>query len=254
MAPDSSLPLPLSPLLPSGTPLYLQVKRAVMAALAQGEWTQGDAIPPERALAERFGVSIGTLRKAIDELAAENILIRHQGRGTFVAMHDRNPHFFRYFRIVRQDGVKAYPETRLLQFRSAVASQEAAQRLGLAQDSRVFEFVNRLSLHGQPVVIDVITVPAPLFPGLSRSRVEQRPSTVYSFYQDAFGVNVIGTQEHVRVAQDAGEYAQLLGLAPDHPLLQLRRVAYSFNHRAVEWRLSYVNTDAYEYLGQHYEG
>ena len=77
-----------------GSPLYEQVKQAVLAALAQGEWKQGDAIPPEKLLAERFGVSIGTLRKAIDELAAENILVRHQGRGTYVAAHTRNHHFF----------------------------------------------------------------------------------------------------------------------------------------------------------------
>src|SRR3546814_147324 len=94
----------LSQLSPSGTPLYQQVKRAVLAALSAGEWAQGEAIPPEKLLAERFSVSIGTLRKAIDELAAENILVRHQGRGTFVAIHSRNQHFFRYFRVVRQDG------------------------------------------------------------------------------------------------------------------------------------------------------
>ena len=77
----------LSSTVPLGSPLYEQVKQAVLAALAQGEWKQGEAIPPEKNLAERFGVSIGTLRKAIDELAAENILVRHQGRGTYVAVH-----------------------------------------------------------------------------------------------------------------------------------------------------------------------
>src|SRR5690554_5295211 len=94
----------LPQLSPTGTPLYQQVKRALLAALAAGEWAQGEALPPEKNLAERFGVSIGTLRKAIDELEAENILVRHQGRGTFVAIHSRNQHFFRFFRIVRQDG------------------------------------------------------------------------------------------------------------------------------------------------------
>src|SRR5690606_19314216 len=107
----------LPQLSPSGTPLYQQVKRAVLGALADGEWKKGEAIPPEKLLAERFGVSIGTLRKAIDELAAENILIRHQGRGTFVGIHAHNQHFFKFFRIVRQDGAKTYPTTQLLRFR-----------------------------------------------------------------------------------------------------------------------------------------
>lgn len=254
MAPDSMNDFSLSPLQPSGIPLYQQVKQAVLGALSHGEWKQGEAIPPERALAERFGVSIGTLRKAIDELAGENILVRHQGRGTFVAIHDRNPHFFRYFRIVRQDGAKAYPDTRLLRFQSGTASKTAAKRLAVEPGSPVYEFVNLLSLHGNPVVVDVITVPARLFPSLNHALLHERPSTLYSFYQDSFGVNVIGTHEHVRVAQQAGEYANWLQVDPSHALLEIRRVAYSFNRVPVEWRCSYVNTDGYEYLGQQHDG
>src|SRR5690606_17239854 len=130
----------LSQLSPSGTPLYQQVKRAVLGALADGEWKKGEAIPPEKTLAERFGVSIGTLRKAIDELAAENILIRHQGRGTFVGIHSHNQHFFKFFRIVRQDGNKTYPATELQRFRRIRAGEEAREKLLLGAGAYVFEF------------------------------------------------------------------------------------------------------------------
>ena len=153
----------LSSTVPLGSPLYAQVKQAVLAALAQGEWKQGEAIPPEKQLAERFGVSIGTLRKAIDDLAAENILVRHQGRGTYVAVHTRNHHFFKFFRIVRQDGNKSYPSTELLRFRRQRASAIAREKLNLPAGAMVFEFTNLLSLNGEVVMMDELCLPESCF-------------------------------------------------------------------------------------------
>jgi GntR family transcriptional regulator len=240
----------LSQLSPSGVPLYEQVKRAVLAALSTGEWKQGEAIPPEKQLSERFGVSIGTLRKAIDELVMENILVRHQGRGTFVAIHSQNQHFFKFFRVVRQDGEKAYPHTELQRFRHIAASAEACEKLRLPPGARVFEFVNALSLHGEKVIVDTICVPDAMFRGLTREQLRERPSTLYSFYQQMFGINVIGTDERVRVAVADADHAELLSVDPGAPLLELRRVAYSFHQTPVEWRVSKVNTQRYEYVGQ----
>ncbi len=238
---------------PSGIPLYQQVKRALLGALAAGEWRQGESIPPEKTLAERFGVSIGTLRKAIDDLTAENILVRHQGRGTFVAIHDRNQHFFRFFRVIRQDGEKTYPTTELLRFRRLRASEEAREKLQLPSGSHVFEIINRLSLNGEPVVHDTLTLPETLFRGLTEQQMRDRPSTIYRFYQESFGINVIGTSEKVRAVLATADHAEVLGVQPGSPLLELRRIAYSFNNQPVEWRVSRVNTEHYEYIGQEYK-
>ena len=67
------------------SPLYMEVKRRLTGSIAAGEWRPGEALPSETRLAQRFNVSIGTLRKAIDELVAERIVVRHQGRGTWPA-------------------------------------------------------------------------------------------------------------------------------------------------------------------------
>lgn len=232
-----------------GSPLYVQVKKAVLAAMSRGEWKQGEAIPPEKTLAERFGVSIGTLRKAIDELASENILVRQQGRGTFVAVHSRNQHFFKFFRIVGQDGVRDYPVTRLLKFRRVRAQPPIRELLKLAGGDAVFEFFNQLSLNGRVVMIDQITLAEKRFEGLTEQMLRERPSTLYNFYQDAFDVNVISTEEKVRASQADGPHAKWLGVAEHTPLLEIRRLAYSYNREPVEWRVSRVNTEAHEYLG-----
>lgn len=244
----------LSSAVPLGSPLYEQIKRALLAALAHGEWKQGEAIPPEKVLAERFGVSIGTLRKAIDELAAENILVRHQGRGTYVAVHTRNPHFFKFFRIVREDGKKSYPTTQLMRFRRVRASPLVREKLALASGAHVFEFNNVLSLNGDVVMVDEISLPETLFPDMAEQHLRERPSTLYSLYQDTFGVNVIATDERLRTCQANATHASWLGVPQGEPLLQIRRVAYSYHRLPVEWRVSHVNTEAYEYLGQEYTG
>jgi len=228
---------------------YKEVKSAMLAALAAQEWKGGEAIPSERRLAERFGVSIGTLRKAIDELVADNLLVRHQGLGTFVAQHRRDRHFFRFFRIVRQDGEKTYPTVSLVSFRKAKATREIAAMLGIEVGARVFAFVNRLALHGETVMIDNIAVPEARFPGLTENALRNRPSTLYNFYQDTFQINVVGTEERLRVATADEIESELLEVPLGAPLLEVRRVAYSYHQTPVEVRISHVNTERYEYVG-----
>ncbi|WP_144137503.1 GntR family transcriptional regulator [Paraburkholderia sp. BCC1884] len=228
---------------------YKEVKSAILAALSAGEWKGGECIPSEKRLAERFGVSIGTLRKAIDELCAENILIRHQGLGTFVSMHQRDRHFFRFFRVVRRDGDKAYPVVTLLDFRKARASREAAAALGVETGARVFQFVNGLALHGKTVLIEHISVPEAHFPGLTEAKLRNRPNTLYNFYQDGFGINVVETDERVSVGLASELESAKLGIALGAPLLEIRRVAYSYHRSAVELRVSRLNTEEYEYIG-----
>ena len=232
-------------------PLYRQIKDAMLSALAQGEWKQGDALPPEKVLASRFGVAIGTLRKAIDDMVADGILTRQQGRGTFVAAHKRNSHFFRYFRLQRKDGQKAYPTNALLTFRRIRASAAARDVLQLGPDEMVFEFSNLLSLHGDVVLVDSVVVPDSLFRGLTESQLKARPSTLYNFYQDAFEVNVIATEERLSVAHADLQHAVWLDVAPGFAVLEVHRVAYSYHQRPVEWRMSRINTTHYEYIGPH---
>lgn len=181
-----------------GGVLYKDVKRHALQALADGEWKPGEAIPSEKKLVERFGVSIGTLRKAIDELVAENLLIRHQGRGTFVATHRRDDHFFRFFKVAHLDGHRGYPTVELESFRKIKADKSVCTLLGLEAGARAFQLTNVLSLDERPVMIDDIVLPERLFAGLTEAQLRGRPNTLYNFYQEAFGVNVIQTEERLR--------------------------------------------------------
>jgi GntR family transcriptional regulator len=231
-----------------GLTLYKQVKRQMLAGLSAGEWKPGEVIPAEKQLSQRFKVSIGTLRKAIDELVAENILIRHQGRGTFVAMHSRDHHLFHFFNVIRHDGERTEPAITLERFAKTRADKEVCEKLGIAHSAKVFTYTNLLSLHGAPVQVDEITVPEALFAGLTEAQLRNRPSTVYSLYQTAFGLNVIRTEERVRACVADQHLAGLLRVQLGTALLQIHRIAFSYHHQPVEYRLSYLNTQEYEYV------
>jgi len=188
------------------------------------------------------------VRKAIDELVAENILIRQQGRGTYVASHTRDRLLFYFFHLVPEQGPKEYPEIQLLSFVRAKADPAAALRLSIEPGDAVLRIRNALRLGGAPVMIDDITIPAARFPGLTEKRFRDRPSTIYNLYQEAFGVSVVRTSERLRAVVADAETAALLGIPRHAPLLQIRRLALSYNDAPVELRTSLVNTQRYEYF------
>ncbi len=239
-----------TPGVPLAAPLYKEIKRKLMEALTTGEWKPGEAIPAERRLSSRYGISIGTVRKAIDELVAENILIRQQGRGTFVASHTRDRLLFYFFHIVPQVGDKSYPDVEFVQFARAKADAELALHFGINVGDPVFRARNRLRLAGKPVMIDDIAVPAARFPGLTQAQFRDRPSTIYNLYQEAFGISVVSTSERLRATLADAEFAALLDVAEGAPLLQIRRLARTYNEVTVEYRVSRANTEHHEYWAE----
>lgn len=233
--------------IPLHNPLYKEVKRQLMAELINGEWKPGNAIPAETKLAERFRVSIGTIRKAIDELVAENILIRQQGRGTFVASHNRERLLFYFFHVVSHDGSKQYPVVRLDDFAKGKADATEAEKLAVGRGTPVFRIRNILQLGGLPVIVDELVLEQARFAGLTEKQFVARPDTIYNLYQDAFGVSVVRTQERLRAILADSRNARLLDVPAKAPLLRIARVAFTYRDTPVEFRISTVNTERHEY-------
>jgi GntR family transcriptional regulator len=238
----------------SDVPLYAAIRDRLADAVAEGRWPPGSALPSETALSETFGVSIGTLRKAVDDLVARQILLRQQGKGTFVALHTPRRLMFNFFHIVGRDDSRAYPAVTTLGFSTGRCSREEATQLQISPADRVFRIRNLLSLDGDPVIVDDITLPAHLFPGLTERGFTQRENTIYHFYQSRFGLNVVRTHERVKAVLAPPDIATLLGVDTDAPLLEIRRLALTWRDNPVEWRVSRVNSAAHEYensFGKH---
>jgi GntR family transcriptional regulator len=246
MAP--TLPFDRLPPDTAGAPLYRQAKQALLAAIESGRYPAASALPNETALATALGVSIGTLRHAVDELVAERIVVRRQGRGTFVATHTTERFVFQFFHVERSDGARDAPTVELLSFERGRLDDDAADALARRVGDAAIVIENRLSLQGRPVVYDRIVLPAALFRGLNEKRLRERPSTIYHLYQTEYGITVLRATERVRAIAADRTAARVLGVAPGSAVLQVRRTALTFNDKPVEYRVSTITTAQHDYV------
>jgi GntR family transcriptional regulator len=229
-------------------PLYKQVKGRIVESLREGHWRHGEAIPGESTLARRFGASIGTLRKAVDELVAEHILVREHGRGTFVASHTRDYMLNVFFSIVDREGEKDFPETELVEFRRGRADLATAKQLALRPGAPVLRIRTLLRLAGQRVIVDNIRLPAALFPDLTERAFLDRDTTIYGLYQRRYGITVVRTVESIQAALADATTRRLLDLEPPAPVLRIVRTAYTHKDQPVDTRVRFVRTTHHRYL------
>jgi GntR family transcriptional regulator len=237
-------PLVRNPLSPS---LYKEAKLRMTEGLRAGEWRVGEALPSEARLAARFHISVGTLRKAVAELVAEGLLIRHQGRGTYVAAHNAS-RLFHFFRIVPKKGDKLHPLVKLQSFRRSTADAVTRERLGLDRGDAVYRIEDLLYLSSRPVVLDFLVLPTAIFPGLTKDRFRDRESTIYGLYQSRFDINVVRTVERLNAVSADRHASRTLEVAIGSPLLRVERIAYTFDNRPVELRTRFVDTREFDYL------
>jgi len=228
---------------PTFQPLYVQTKALLEHALEAGEWPPGTAIPAEVALAARFGVSQGTVRKAIGALAAENLLVRRQGKGTFVATHTEEPASnFRFLRIRRNDGRPEYPGSRLIDLRRGKAGAEVARALAIKQGDGIYILRRILDYASRPVVLDEITLPAALFNGLTRARFSGYPGSMYGFFETEFGVRMLRAEERLYAVAADRAAAELLDVVAGSPLIAVDRISFTYGDRPVEVRRGLCTT------------
>jgi GntR family transcriptional regulator len=238
------------PRTPSFRPLYEQIKILLTQSLVAGEWKPGEAIPSEFELAARFRVSQGTVRKAIDELASEHILVRRQGKGTFVASHSEPSYQYRFLRVTPDSGEKLPPHNLFFGLERGKASGDTAKALELKPGSPTLGFKRLMSFAGRPMILDDIVFAASQFPGLTLAELEEFHGSVYSFYEKVFGVRMIRAEERLRAVAADGFAAAHLKVAPGTPLLCVERAAYTYGDKPVEWRRGLCRTDGFSYYNE----
>lgn len=232
---------------PTFSPLYRQIKDFMIKSLEAGEWGPGAAIPSESELAVRFSVSQGTVRKAIDEMAAENLLVRRQGKGTFVATHSDPRAYYRFLRLTPDSGEPAPTQSEPLSCCMAEASVDAAKALGLNVGDPVVVMERLLRVDGVPVVLDEITLAGADFPGLTLERLQASERSLYSFLESDYGVRMIRADERLRAVAADKHAATLLGVESGSPLLLVERVAFTYGNKPVEWRRGLYSTRQHHY-------
>lgn len=235
---------------PSYRPLYDQIKVLLTQSLIGGEWRPGDMIPSEIELAGRFKVSQGTVRKAIDSLAGENILIRRQGKGTFVATHDTEVIKLRFLRLTSASGQKELLKNEFISCVKNKADSNLAKILDVKASASTIEVKRLLSFSGRPLIYDHIVVPAAPFKGLNSASVLENNGSMYSMYETQFGVRMIRAEERLKAVAADKEVAAALGLDVGFPLLSIERVSFTYGDKPMEWRYGLCITDDHHYLSE----
>lgn len=232
------------------SPLYRQIKGLMVKALAAGEWRPGDAIPSETELAVRFKVSQGTVRKAIDEMAADNLLMRRQGKGTYVASHSDPRAFFRFLRLVPLSGGIVQSTSVPLECWRAKAGPEAARTLDIKLGDPIIIVRRVLEFSATPVVLDEIYLPGETFAGLSLDVLKEHETSIYSLFETRFGIRMIRAEERIRAVAADRANAEILRVAEGSPLLSVERISYTYGDKPVEWRRGLYSTAEHCYYNE----
>jgi GntR family transcriptional regulator len=239
---------PMDSLTPAFSPLYQQIKDLILQSLQTGEWKPGEAIPSEMDLAARYRVSQGTVRKAIDELSADNLLVRRQGKGTFVASHHSEAWQYRFFSLMPDSGKKVPLKSHFLGCKPIKPPSKIAQLLKLPASEQVIQIDRVQSLGGQVAVFEQIWLPKARFSGMTLDRLESWPGPLYAFYESEFATHMVRAEEKIKAIAADAAIANHLKLEQGSPLLLVERISYTYGNKPVEVRRAHYDTRE-----QHYE-
>jgi GntR family transcriptional regulator len=238
---------------PAFSPLYRQIKDLILQSLETGEWKPSEAIPSEMDLAGRFRVSQGTVRKAIDELAADNLLVRRQGKGTFVATHSEQQVQYRFLKLMPDSGDRSSvgPAQRTVhECRRVRASAEVARALSLHSGDAVIQVRRVLSFGGVPTILEDLWLPGNAFKGLTADQAAGYQGPTYAMFEIEFGVRMVRAEEKIRAVLPDEQQAQLLQVSQRTPLLSVERIAYTYNDVPMELRRGLYRTDSHHYRNE----
>jgi GntR family transcriptional regulator len=225
-------------------PLYTQVRDTLFERIKSGSLRPGEELGSEFQLAAELGVSQGTVRKALEVLRAENLLVRQQGRGTFVAEQTPASVLFRYFNIYDDQGQQVLPDSKNVHVSTGLAPTAAQHRLhvepgtGIIQIKRIRTW-KRVNEPAIPFISETIALPQALFPGLEL--LSPMPNTLYDLFQSRYSITVTHIDERITPVAASFRVADKLNLETGTPLLLIDRTTYSLGGTIVEWRVSHCH-------------
>jgi GntR family transcriptional regulator len=235
---------------PAFSPLYQQIKGLILQSLQASEWKPGESIPSEMELAARYRVSQGTVRKAIDELASGHLLIRKQGKGTFVATHAEHQVQYRFLKLVPDQGdlnTEGPAQREIIDCKRLRASAEIARALALRSGDTVLQVRRVLSFANVPTILEDLWLPGTPFKGLTAERLADYHGPMYALFETEFGVRMVRAEEKIRAVLPDKAQRELLQLPPNTPLLSVERIAYTYNNTPMELRRGFYRTDTHHY-------
>jgi GntR family transcriptional regulator len=226
-------------------PAYYRVQELLRRRIEERQWKPGDAIPPERAIAQEQGLSIGTVKKAILNLVREGYLYRIQGKGTFVAGTTLKRGSLRYYRMTPGFGEEAAPlRISLLGMGQIDGFEPASRHLAVPRRQRLYELRRLFSTGDRPLVYSVSYLPRPMFKDLDKFPAETfETGTLYETIEKNYGLPCLRNHELFGVAAAGPDAAKSLRIPAKTPVLCIEMLTYTYKDVPYEYRKSWCVTD-----------
>jgi GntR family transcriptional regulator len=231
----------------SHRPIYLQLRDALAERIATGKWKPGAVTPNEGDLAREFGVSSGTMRKALDLMEHERLVTRRQGRGTFVNDQSSDELSLRYINIRGPDGKRLIGDVRSPEITKSAANELEFARLSLQKGDKVFRIRRVRFNDDEPSMLEEASVPAALFPGLEEMTAFTHRIVCLA---QKYGILLGKAEERISIASTSPRVADALRMVPGSPVVVLDRVVRTIDGRPVEWRMAWCQLAKNYYLAQ----
>jgi len=228
-------------------PLYARLADVLTKRIASGEWSPDAPLPAETTLATDYGVSVGTLRKAMQQLVDDGLLERRQGSGTYVRRARLDKSLFRFFRFASGRTQGAVPDSRILLRETIHAERwpDAARGLGGAEQLIRIE---RLRLwDNKPFLAEEIALPLSPFAALMELDITELGPLLYPVYEKVCGQIVASAEEFLTISEADAATARLLNCRRGAPVVSIERHAFAHDRTPLEWRRTRGRGDQFSY-------
>jgi len=237
----------LTALRPNGadpTPLYLQVARRLAEAINAGYWRAEEALPPERELSDKLGISRVTARKALDMLVEQKLIHRRQGSGTFIATHIEEPlsRLTNFTELLKRKGFES--SSRWVERTIDAPTYDEVLKLGVSPSSQVARLERVRLADGVVMALERSTLPIAYLP--DPMAVE---NSLYA-YLDACGHGVARALQHFRAVNASKRVARLVGINPGDAVLLVTRVGFTKENVAIELTDTMCRNDYYDFVAE----
>jgi GntR family transcriptional regulator len=227
------------------SPLYHQIKETITRQIVSGRWRPGHELPSEADLCAHFGVSRGTLRRALDDLQNRGLIVRRQGRGTFVESPKFEGSVLGSYRNFTGGALPHDPVSRVLGIERKRATIDMQRLLQLDKRDYVYEVRRVQFMGGIPITLSTSFIPAALAPGLDKSDLEHE--LLYNLLEQRFGLVFLRAEEFLEPVIADDFVAQKLEVPEGTPVFLVERHSFVLDDKPGEFRQAYMRGDRYRY-------
>jgi GntR family transcriptional regulator len=228
-------------------PLYQRLREEMLAKIAAGEWSPGTAIPTEAELTKLYGVAVGTVRKAVDTLVNEGLLVRSQGRGTFVRRPNFDASLARFFRQVNATGGREIPTSRIIAKKLQKPAKPVKDALRLGSDERVIRMERLRIVDDRTLFHEEIWLPASRFLPLMDIESQSFGDLLYPLYESHCGQCVASALETLTVGAADKNVSLHLAIPEGSPVVTIERTALGYDRSPLEYRFSRAAAEGFRY-------